>query len=161
MPEKEPLQNETSEVVDNTDYIAAINQLKQNSVDRSQYDKLKAENKKLLDSIVNGQELDVKPSNQLRDPQEIRKELFNEEHNNLDYVTLMVELRNSLLSRGEPDPFLPYGSQIAPTPQDVEAAEKVAIVYQECIDYAQGDSSLFTQELQRRTNTSLYDKFKK
>lgn len=160
MAEKELQQNETSEVVDNTDYIAAINQLKQNSVDRSQYDKLKAENKKLLDSIVNGQELETS-SKELREPKEIREELFNKEHNNLEYVSLMLELRNSLLSKGEPDPFLPYGSQISPTPQDAEAAERVATVYQECVDYADGDSNLFTQELQRRTNTSIYDKFKK
>lgn len=160
MSEKEQQTNVTSEVVDNTDYIAAINELKQNSVDRSKYDKLKAENKKLLDSIVNGQEIETS-SKELREPNEIRKELFSAEHNNLEYVSLMLELRNCLLSKGEADPFLPYGSQISPTPQDVEAAEKVAAVYQECVDYADGDSSLFTQELQRRTNTSLYDKFKK
>ena len=42
------------------DYIAAINELKQNTVDRQKYDQLKAENKRLLDSIVNGQEIDIR-----------------------------------------------------------------------------------------------------
>ena len=50
------------------------------------------------------------------------------------------------------------GAQISPTAEDVQVAEKVAQIYQECVDYADGDSALFTQELQRRTNTSLFDK---
>ena len=46
---------ETGKVDDTqVDYIEAIKNLKQNTVDRSKYDELKAENKKLLDSIVNG-----------------------------------------------------------------------------------------------------------
>ena len=148
-----------NEVDDNTqDYLAAIKELKQNSVDRSEYNKLKAENKKLIDAVVNGQSIDVEAGPQYRDVNEIREELFNHEHNNLDYVKLALELRSTLIAKGEADPFLPMGSQISPTPDDVEKAEKVAAVYQECIDYADGNSELFTQELMRRTNTSMYDK---
>ena len=155
---------ETGKVDDTqVDYIEAIKNLKQNTVDRSKYDELKAENKKLLDSIVNGQSVDVENQPQYRDVNVIRDELFNHEHNNLEYMKLTLELRNTLIAKGERDPFLPYGSQIAPTPEDVEKAEKAAQIYQECIDYADGDSKLFTQELQRRTNTSIFDKvaFKK
>ena len=152
----------TGKVEDSTpDYLAAIKELKQNSVDRSEYDKLKAENKKLIDAVVNGQPGDVESKPQYRNPDEIREELFNNEHNNLDYVKLALELRSSLIAEGKPDPFLPMGSQIAPTADDVEKAEKVAQVYQECIDYADGDSKLFTQELMRRTNTSMFDKLNK
>ena len=153
----------TGEVEDMTpDYLEAIKDLKQNSVNRSEYDKLKAENKKLLDSIVNGQTIDVaNEAPTLRDPDVIREELFNHEHTNLEYVKLMLELRNTLIAKGERDPFLPFGSQIAPTPEDVEKAEKAAQIYQECIDYDDGDSKLFTQELQRHTNTSIFDRVNK
>lgn len=134
------------------DYLEAIKQLKENSVDRSKYDALKAENKKLLDAVVNGQEINVQEKEtQKRDVQTIREELFNHEHNNLEYVTLSLELRNALIAEGKPDPFLPYGRQISPTREDEEIAEKVAQVYQECVDYAEGDSELFTNELMRRT----------
>ena len=152
--------NETgNQVEDSTpDYLAAIKELKQNSVDRSEYDKLKAENKKLIEAVVNGQPGDVESKPQLRKSEEVREELFNNEHTNLDYVKLALELRSSLMSEGKPDPFLPMGSQIAPTADDVEKAEKVAQIYQECIDYAEGDSKLFTQELMRRTNTSIFDR---
>ena len=160
--EKELLNEAGTEVEDMTpDYLEAIKDLKQKSVDRTEYEKLKAENKKLLDSIVNGQTIDVEAQPQARDVNEIREELFNHEHTNLDYVKLMLELRSTLIAKGERDPFLPYGSQIAPTIEDEEKAEKAAQIYQECIDYADGDPKLFTQELQRRTNTSIYDRVNK
>lgn len=147
----------TGTVEDNTqDYLAAIQELKQNSVDRSEYDKLRAENKKLIDAVVNGQpgqeeQVVVKHSKEQID--ELRNDLFNSprELNNLEFITKTMELREALMENGEPDPFLPVGKQISPTRDDLEGAEKVAQVYRECIDYAEGDSEVFTNELMRRT----------
>ena len=162
MNDEQKLTNETGVVEDSTqDYLAAIQELKQNSVNRSEYDKLKAENKKLIDAVVNGQTIEVNQGPQYRPVDEIREELFNHEHSNLDYVKLALELRGALIAKGETDPFLPVGSQISPTADDEEKAEKVAQIYQECIDYADGDSKLFTQELMRRTNTSVFDRINK
>lgn len=147
----------TGTVEDNTqDYLAAIKELKQNSVDRSEYDKLRAENKKLIDAVVNGQSVQEEPAFKKHSKEQIddlRNELFNspKELNNLEYITKAMELREALMENGEPDPFLPVGKQISPTRDDLEGAEKVAQVYKECIDYAEGDSEVFTNELMRRT----------
>ena len=139
-----------------TDYIEAIAQLKKNSVDRSEYDKLRAENKKLIDAVVNaqpGQEEQVVVKHSKEQIDDLRNELFNSprELTNLEYVTKAMELREALIENGEPDPFLPVGKQISPTRDDLEGAEKVAQVYRECIEYAEGDSEVFTNELMRRT----------
>lgn len=147
----------TGTVEDNTqDYLAAIKELKENSVNRSEYDKLRAENKRLIDAVVNGQpgqeeQVFVKHSKEQID--DLRNELFNSprELNNLEFITKAMELREALMENGEPDPFLPVGKQISPTRDDIEGAEKVAQVYKECIDYAEGDSEVFTNELMRRT----------
>ena len=147
----------TGTVEDNTqDYLAAIKELKEKSVDRSEYDKLRAENKKLIDAVVNGQpgqeeQVVVKHSKEQID--ELRNDLFNSprELSNLEYITKAMELREALMENGEPDPFLPVGKQISPTRDDLEGTEKVAQVYRECIDYAEGDSEVFTNELMRRT----------
>ena len=147
----------TGTVEDNTqDYLAAIKELKQNSVDRSEYDKLRAENKKLIDAVVNGQPGQEEPAVSKHSKEQIddlRNELFNSprELNNLEYITKAMELREALMENGEPDPFLPVGKQISPTRDDLEGAEKVAQVYRECIEYADGDSEVFTNELMRRT----------
>ena len=149
--------NVSGTVEDNTqDYLAAIKELKENSVDRSEYDKLRAENKRLIDAVVNGQpgqeeQVVVKHSKEQID--ELRNDLFNSprELNNLEFITKTMELREALMENGEPDPFLPVGKQISPTRDDIEGAEKVAQVYKECIEYAEGDSEVFTNELMRRT----------
>lgn len=73
MPEKE-LQSEPGTVEDTAaDYIEAINTLKQNTVDRQKYNELKAENKKLLDSIVNGQEIEVTKKVEKKSVEELRR----------------------------------------------------------------------------------------
>ena len=147
----------TGTVEDNTqDYLAAIKELKEKSVDRSEYDKLRAENKKLIDAVVNGQpgqEEPVVSKHSKEQIDELRNDLFNspKELNNLEYITKAMELREALIENGEPDPFLPVGKQISPTRDDLEGAEKVAQVYRECIEYADGDSEVFTNELMRRT----------
>ena len=108
MAEEEKKINEQGEDM-TEDYLEAIKNLKENSVDRSKYDALKAENKKLLDAVVNGQEINVQEKEtQKRDVQTIREELFNKEHNNLEYVTLSLELRNALIAANNGKTFLDY-----------------------------------------------------
>jgi len=150
MQEEKELNVTGEKVEDMTpDYLAAINELKQNSVNREDYNKLKAENKKLLDSIVNNVPVEVQ-SPQRKSIEELRAAYLKEDQTNLEYISNALKLREALISEGKPDPFLPIGEQILPTDEDVAAANKVASVLQECVDYAEGDSAVFTNELQRR-----------
>ena len=137
------------------DYLATIKQLKENSVDRQEYEKLVAENKRILGLYVDGngddkkQEAEVVPT-----INELREDLFgpqSEGMSNLEYAQKSLLLRKQLMDKGEPDPFLPIGHKILPTDEDVATANRVASVLQECIDYAEGDNAVFTNELQRRT----------
>lgn len=158
MTEEKQINESGTQVEDMTqDYLAAINELKQNSVDRSKYEELKAENKKLLDSIVNGREIDVEvpPKESVQD---LRNDLFKENSglNNLEYAEKALELRSKLMAEGKPDPFAPVGSQYQPTDLDLAAAAKVANILQECVDYADGDDRVFTNELQRRMIDTKY-----
>ena len=147
----EKLTNETGTPVEDMtpDYLAAINELKQKSVDRSKYEELKAENKKLLDSIVNGTEIAL-PREEKKSIGELRAAYLKEDQSNLEYITNTLKLREAIIAEGKPDPFLPVGEQIMPTDEDVRTAQKFADVLQECVDYAEGDSDVFTNELQRR-----------
>jgi len=134
------------------DYIQAINELKAKSVDRSKYDELRAENKRLLESIVNGQEIDLPKEEEKPNIDELRNKLFNTDGlSNLEYVENMLTLRKALMDNGEVDPFVPVGQQITASTEDYRTAENVATILQECVDYAQGDSLVFTNELSRRT----------
>lgn len=143
--------NVSGEEVDtNADYIAAINELRQNSVDRSKYDQLRAENKKLLEAIVQGQAIELPQTQEKPSVEELRANYLKEDQSNLEFITNTLKLREALIAEGNPDPFLPIGEQIMPSDQDIATANKVAEVLQECVDYAEGDSAVFTNELQRR-----------
>lgn len=147
-------ENSVTGTVDETtqDYIDTIKNLKENSVDRSKYEQLKADNKRLLDAVVNGQTVEAPSAKPEVDIDALRNKLFKtEEQTNLDYCANALALRNALIEKGEADPFLPSGSKTLPTDEDRATAQRVADVIQECIDYAEGDSSIFTNELMRRT----------
>ena len=151
-----PEEEENVVVEDNTnDYIEQIKKLKESSVSKDDYNKLKADNKKLIDALANGTPMDVvEPKvSAIENINNLRKKLFGKGSNlnNLEYCKTAVELRDALIEKGERDPFLPFGHNVGATDSDHETAERVANVMKECIDYADGDSDIFTNELQRRT----------
>lgn len=142
--------NETGTVEDTTqDYIDTIKTLKQNSVDRSKYEELRAENKRLLQAVVNGQPAEEQVEVAKPDIQTLRKELTKEQ-TNLEYITAALKLREAVIAEGGEDPFVPVGSKYTPTAADYERANRVATVLQEMVDEADGDPQIFLNEYQRR-----------
>lgn len=148
MEEEKVISTETTDV----DYIQAIQELKANSVSKDQYMKLKDENSKLLKSLINGETLEATDVTTAPDIQELRKDLYGGEAHftNLEYISKVLELRDAVIERGERDPFLPYGSKVMPDNNDIECANRVATILKDCIEYADGDSGVFTAEVQRR-----------
>lgn len=135
-----------------TDYLEALTELKKNSVPREDYEKLISENKRLLQTLIEGGQIQMEPE-EAPDIDKLRKELFGQDSDltNLEYATRALQLRDALIAQEQPDPFLPYGARIQPTKEDVEAAQRVADVFKHCIEYADGDNAAFTTELQRLT----------
>lgn len=152
-----PEEEENVVVEDNTnDYIAQIKNLKENSVSKDDYNKLKADNKKLIDALANGTQLNEKVDSKIDAVENInnlRKKLFSKGNDlsNLEYCDTALQLRDALIEKGMRDPFLPFGHDVIATDSDIESANRVATIMKECIDYADGDSNIFTNELQRRS----------
>lgn len=140
------------QVMDNTAYIEAIKEMKEKTVSKEAYSKLQDENKKLLQSLINGETIEGTPQAEAADVNKLRNQLFGDgvELTNLEYCTKALELRDALIAEGKKDPFLPSGHKVIVTNEDVEAANRVAEIMKECIEYADGDSNIFTSELQRR-----------
>ena len=143
--------------VDNN-YLEAIKKLKESTVDKTEYEKLLEENKKLINTIVEQKPVETKEEEDTKpqvDINKLRKELYgNSELSNLEYIDKTLQLRDALLQAGEPDPFIPTGSKYSPTDEDSAAANRVAEGLKHCVDYAKEygyDSEVFTNELQRIT----------
>lgn len=163
MNEEESVVATQPEVEGGNDYIEALMEMKNNSVKREDYEKLKGENKKLLNALVNGDELDIQKPKTQPDINALRKKLFSTDETltNLEYAKTAIELRAALMDQGEQDPFLPLGGHVEITSDMIEKAERVAQIYQECIELADGDSGVFTAELQRRCREVPIPGFKK
>ena len=140
---------------DSNHYIEAIKEMKANTVDKEAYRKLQEENKQLLNSLVNGETIETTDAEQKESIEELRSKLFGTKRKdltNLEFVENSLKLRDALMESGEMDPFVPVGSKIKPTDEDFAKAKKVAEVLQECVDYAEGNPDVFTDELKRRIN---------
>lgn len=144
-----PGEENPGEIID--DPVAIIDNLKKTTVSKEEYDKLKANYSKAIDALARNKQLEEVKSTPKKSIEDLRKEFLKEDQSNLEQVKSALALRDALIESGQPDPFLPIGRNIQPDEDDVKAANRVADVFRDCIEVAQGDSQVFTNELQRRT----------
>ena len=135
--------------------IKKIDDMKQNTVSKELYEAEKETVRKLAEYVMDG-----KGENPLANAEkqkelskdELKKILTNEDTNNLEYAKASLALRKKVMDEGGRDPFLPVSTQQPITSIDVEGAEKVAKVLQECVDEANGDPDTFTFLFGKRIN---------
>lgn len=133
------------------DYLEAIQNLKDNTVSKEQYEKLRAENKKLLNAVLNDQKADnkeepVETVEQLQnDLRKIKSELANAQEkgmSNLEFTSKALKYREKAMKLGLQDPFVP-NTPTGPEENDFRSAERVAEVLQKCVDEAKGNPATF------------------
>lgn len=146
-------QDQQPETQDNMSAVDIINDMRANTVSKDKYNKLESEHNKLLKALAKGEEVEV-DAPEKPDIDKLRKELYTDEVeklNDLQMVEKTLQLRQAIIDEGGLDPFVPQGKRTAPEESDFATAERVASVLQQCVDYAEGDNSVFVNELQRRT----------
>lgn len=147
------------------DYIRAIQELKESTVSKEDYSKIKEENQKLIQALKDGSSVSLVDSEEKRDINELRRDLFKDLEGgvpNLEMAKRLVALRDAIKSDPNAfDPALPNGKGYKYNPQDEEEAEAVFQLMKHCIDYADGDNELFTQEFQRHIRDDMSMRRKK
>lgn len=141
-------------------YLDTINELKQNTVSKEKYEKILEENRQLLNNIVNNNVVEKKEVEKI-DKDKLRKVIVNPNSTDLEIVSAAVELRKEILKEGGRDPFLPNSPNYSATYNDMQGAEKVAKAFEHCIEVADGNDSVFINELNRITNDSPLPKKRK
>lgn len=131
----------------NQDYISAINEIKANSVSKAAYDKLKAENKQLLDSLVSGKEINIETEK--KSLKELQEASMKEGAFNIEWWENLLDLRDATIEAGLPDPALSKGNKVNGIDIDPDSAENIAQGIRELIEIADGDNAIFTREYQR------------
>lgn len=140
------------------EYINQINNLRENTVSREEYERIKNDNKELAKALINGTGANIpgitKPENK-PDLDDLRKKLFTKKSkNDLEYFTNLLALRDGVMADGQPDPFLPINREFRATAQDEADAERIATQIKEAIEYADGDPAVFSNDLRRRCGMS-------
>ena len=143
-----------TEIVDDTQkYLDTINELKKNTVSREEYNKLRDENKTLLNTIVNGGSLEQDAAAPQKPTiQELRDKLYGkncEDLTDLEYIEATLDLRDALLEETGTDYFAPTGSQYTADFNDQKAAQETYEALRHCVEVADGDNQVFIQEITR------------
>lgn len=153
--------NIVSQVSDNpeTNYLDTIKELKENSVSKSDYDKVVAENKRLLNDYINGKTPNVENVEPKPTTAELRKKFLTEfdSMSNLEHAKTYVALRENVMAETGLDPT----AGTNPSDEDKAQAQKLADVLNECIDIAQDDPVVFQNELNRRIVDSPFAKIRR
>ena len=127
-----------------SDLVEALKQLKANSVNKDDYNKLKEDNKKLIDALVNGDQItNVQPQAQ-RSEEEIKQSILNHKGSDMEIAKDIMELYNLKKEQGE-NIFISTSHNLSPSElQDAEYnAEAVARCLEDSIEYCEGDPSKF------------------
>ena len=135
------------------DYIDEIKKLKEESVPRDKYEAVLQEKKALLNDLVNGTGNYVaeEPAAKRETIEELRARVYDNPKNDVEYVAGVLELRKRIMDEGGADPFVAENSHYSPTNEDYEIAAQTAEGLQHCVDVAEGDNTIFLNELARIT----------
>lgn len=75
----------------------------------------------------------------------------NNSKNDIEYLKNALAYRKKLIEEGYPDPFQGHGPKYEADDREQEKADRFAQIIQECLDYADGDISVLSNEVNRRT----------
>lgn len=133
---------------ENVDYIQTIEQMRQNSVSKDKYDKLKEENKKLLNTLATGGQIQVEE--QKVDVNKLWEDIFNVRKKpltDMEVVDKLLKIRESCLENEYRDIFVYGGPEFVPEASDYASAQQTAEVYQKCLDEADKSPRAFKAAL--------------
>ena len=155
MNEEQTMEQTTSESgndgMDTSQYISAINEMRNNSVSRDKYNKLKEDNRQLLDALINGGQIEVPTAEEKKSAQELVNE-FRElagrkkgKPLDVEFSEKLIEMRDAFLEETGEDLFLPSN----PTDVDYKNAQDVEAFFRTCLEAADGNNDVYEREMSR------------
>lgn len=148
---EEKVMGQEIETMDDLDLLNEYKNLKENTVSKEEYQKQVEKNKLLMRQIINGGGTKGE-SKETIDLGKIREEIFIDTENltNLDFWKKVLTLRKERLEKEGTDVFAPRGQKTRYTREDLESANKVAEVIEQCIEESEDNPQLFTAILNSR-----------
>ena len=124
------------------DYISALGDLKANSVEKSEYDRILAENAKLTNALASGFRVEEEEEETPIDVAAVRKRLLTYNYSNdMEYFSDMKILRDELMKQGI-DPFVNKSAENLSA--EISNAEQVGALIDYALEEANGDPVKFS-----------------
>ena len=134
------------------DYIDTNAELRRNSVPKADFDKLREDNRKLMQTLAEGGSIESQATaKDTRSIDDLRRAVFNDAQSNRQYWQNALDLRDRIIAEGGRDPFLPFSHEYVPTDDAYATAERVAEGMRHCLEVADGNDAIFNNEYQRIT----------
>lgn len=166
MPEEKKVEEQTNEQPSEmgaSEYLKNIQELKDTTVSKELYEKLKKENEILAKNAINNipvsnepqlSEAEVSAANRKR-MDELRKELYSNndsEMTNLDYITKTLELRELVIKEDGYDPMVnQYLTKAEDQQYELDGVKRTVQTYKDLIDKSEGDPKVFKALLESIT----------
>ena len=157
-------ENENEVVVNpNEDYLEIIKEMKKNSVSKEDYDKLREENKKLLSSLVNGEDVEIDSAEEetqddnkrsreeiIKSINEVNKTLFCEDNSmtNLECAEKIIQWHDDMIELTGNDPFENTGDKFIASDSDKTSPKRTYEYLKNCVEQSQGDPTAFNVAFQ-------------
>ena len=128
----------------------ALQEVKANSVSKSEYERLKKENHDLTKAIIEGtpREVSNKPEEKKPEIKELARACLEDGISNYEMAKRQLAYREAVIEQKGKDPFVPNKPNISQN--DYERAEAVATAYKECITECEGNPEVFDALLASR-----------
>lgn len=137
---------------DTNNYIEAIKEMKANSVSRDSYDKLKEDNRQLLEALINGGQIDIptaeeKPMSAQEAIDNFHQLAGRKKGRPLDceFAAEALKMRDIVLQEKGEDVFLPSN----PTDIDYKNAQDVEAFLSYLVEVSDGNNEVFEREMNR------------
>jgi hypothetical protein len=139
-------ENEIMEpAAENIDYIAAINELKQNTVSKDQYNKVINENKQLLQTLMDGGQVEIAEETNKPSLTELANKIAGAKSmSNVEYIQTMCDYYDALVDAGYGDLAITVKHGGAYDEADKLAVERTINGLKEMLADADGDNNAFT-----------------
>lgn len=146
-------QNQTVESTD-VNYIDVINNLRNNTVSKSEYEKVMRENRMLANQLATTpatsaeEEETVIPTAEELTAMKTKMSKMTS-CSNLEFISAALNYREAVIASGGRDPFLPLNHEYVDNEFDDAKAAAIADGLRQMVDYSAGDAKLFDSELKR------------
>ena len=150
--EEEAKKEKEEQQKDYNDYIEQIEKLKENTVDKAEYESLKAENKKLVETLATRKTNESTPNEEpKKDISKLWKEFRSIKSGDCKLWSNALEIRDETIKQEGYDPFTSPDKELSHNKNEMEAYENVAKVVKDCLEQAKGDDEVFRSVLKSRT----------